>query len=179
MRTVCAIGDKFALPDIEEEEEGLTHLGQSLAEENFRAVWIGLEVRAFQFCLLSDLSMLVWAFHLHGISFFVEHPIPHSLHCLMQSGRPGFEEEEDLELDDTFVRDFHFGGFVPKERGMPEGGDKEGKPERPKTKKEVCSSSKCPCLMQGHRNCLSCHTDNEQCGYGALGYFEEGRCFHR
>lgn len=56
----------------------------------------------------------------------------------VQSGREEVNEWDDAELDDTIVRDFHFGGgFVRKERVNGDAADAEEAPERPKSKKEV------------------------------------------
>ncbi len=57
--------------------------------------------------------------------------------CGAQSGRPEFDDWDDAELDDTIVRDFHFGGgFVPKEK-VDDQAAADAVPERPKSKKEV------------------------------------------
>ena len=57
----------------------------------------------------------------------------------MQEGDINFgdDDKDDAELDDTIVRDFHFGGgFVQKKKS---GEAEEGEAEPRKSKKEVCA----------------------------------------
>ena len=55
----------------------------------------------------------------------------------------GDDEDDDVGLDDSIVRDFHFGGgFVQKRRSAADDGAGEQPAEAPKSKKEV--GSFCP-----------------------------------
>ncbi len=57
----------------------------------------------------------------------------------LQDGRQLADDEDDADLDDALVREFHFGGgFVPK-RPQPggEAGEDAAAPERRRSKKEV------------------------------------------
>lgn len=66
--------------------------------------------------------------------------------CAVQEGDINFgdDDEDDAELDDTIVRDFHFGGgFVQKRKS---GEAEEGEAEPRKSKKEVCAACACNLL---------------------------------
>ncbi len=53
----------------------------------------------------------------------------------------GDDEDDDAGLDDSIVRDFHFGGgFIQKRRSTEDDGAGEQPAEAPKSKKEVGSS---------------------------------------